>query len=345
MRTGLWIKDPDNPIICPEAGTWKHDRCTSVSLAFKDGTCYFYHDGGFGSWWNGLPGHSGIGLLTCSEELFDGKTFTPFLDNPVLAWGRFRDFDRVGLQSPRVRLIDEQFYLYYVGTSYTDFVPGECPLWTYDIGLAISTDGINFDKVGCEPIVRRRPNCRHGVPNVFSHEGCWHLLTGMQDTSTGDGFVVTLTTSDDPRRFDARDSDTVFAPGGHGVWDGYSIAAPAICWDPDDGYYYMLYGGCPKHLDYPAAAGLARSQDLRHWERYPGNPVVTRGKPGSWDDGAIWITEFAKINGIYYAWYEGRSAGRDCSESYSPGATKQIGLLTCQAPLWDCPNQWGIDGS
>ena len=32
-----WTRDPDNPIIRPEPGTWKHDRCTSVTVAFKDG--------------------------------------------------------------------------------------------------------------------------------------------------------------------------------------------------------------------------------------------------------------------------------------------------------------------
>ena len=228
QRTAKWIKDKDNPIISPEPGTWKHDRCTSVTLAFKDGTCYFYHDGGFGSWWNGVPGHSGIGLLTCPEESFDGKTFTPFLDNPVLTWGRYRDFDRVGLQSPRVLLIDGKFYLYYVGTSYTDFVPGECPLWTYDIGLAISEDGINYDKVSHEPIVKRRPGHRHGTPTPFFRDGRWHLLTCAHDSRANDGFAVHLTVSDDPTCFDARDSVQVFAPDGSGAWAGYSIAAHSV---------------------------------------------------------------------------------------------------------------------
>lgn len=333
-QVNQWIKDPANPIIRPENGTWKHDRCTSVSLVFKDGTCYLYHDGGFGSWWNGVPGHSAIGLLTCPEESFDGKTFVSFRDNPVLTWGRFQDFDRVGLQSPRVRIIDGLFYLYYVGTSYSDFTAGKCPLWTYDIGLAISPDGVNFDKVGFAPIVKRKPGHRHGTPAVFFHEGRWHLLTCVHDSGTQDGFSVQLTIGDTPKSFDAWSGEIVFAPAGQGAWDGYSIAAPAFCRNHDDGWYYMLYGGCSKHLDYPADIGLARSQDLRNWQRYPGNPIIHRGEAGAWDAGAIWITEFVKVKNTYFIYYEGRSAGRDRKEAYSPGATKQIGLITCNGEIW-----------
>jgi hypothetical protein len=334
MTEKQWKKCLSNPVIRPELGTWKNDRCSSVSVVFREGTCFLYHDGGFGSWWNGVPGHSSIGLLTCSENEFDGKTFTPFLDNPILTWGRFCDFDRVGLQSPRVCLIENEFYLYYIGTSYTAFTPGSCPLWTYDIGLATSRDGISFTKMSHEPIVKRRPTERHGTPHVFFHEGAWRLLTCRHDTSSSKGFEVVLTTSEDPTRWDATQAETVFSPAGPGTWDGFTIAAPAVCYDPDDGCYYMLYGGCESHLDYPEAVGLAHSRDLRHWERHPANPVIRRGRPGEWDDGAIWITAFFKRRATYYAYYEGRSAGRDRDEAYSPGATKQIGLLTHTGRLW-----------
>lgn len=336
MTVGTWGKDPDNPIIRPEPGTWKHDRCTSVTVCFDDETCRCYHDGGIGFWWDGVPGFNWIGLLTCPAAQFDGKTFEPFVGNPILTHGRFRDFDRTGMISPRVELIDGRFYLYYCGVTYERFTPGEPPLWRKAIGLAVSDDGINFEKIGSEPMVRTPPDVSAGCPKPFLHEGRWHMLTCQAPHDRSAGFAVYLQTSDDPACFDGA-AQRVFGPGPEGAWDARSIAAPAFCFDPDDGWYYLLYGGCGETWDYPAGIGVARSTDLRHWQRHPDNPVIRRGQPGAWDDGAIWVTELVKRGGTWYAWYEGRSAGRDRREEYAPGATKQIGLLTNSGSLWPGP--------
>ena len=328
-----WIKEPTNPIVCPKPGSWKHDRCTSVTVCFKDETCYFYHDGGIGYWWNDTPGFNWIGLMTCPAAGFDGKTFTPFIGNPVLSHGRFCDFDRTGMISPRVELIDGRFFLYYCGVSYVDYTPGECPTWRKATGLAVSDDGINFEKVGREPVVETPPDYVSGNPKPFLHDGCWHMLTVQAPQDRSAGIAICLQTSDDPYRF-AGAPERVFEPGPTGAWDASSIAAPAFCRDSDSDWYYMLYGGCEEHWDYPKGIGLARSRDLRHWERYPANPIFMRGGEGEWDDGALWVTELIKVNGTWYAWYEGRSAGRDRETEYSPGATKQIGLITCTGDLW-----------
>ena len=333
MSRPNWIKDPDNPIIRPEPGTWKHDRCTSVTLTFKDGQCYFYHDGGMGYWWNGVPGFNWIGLLQCDEAEFDGKTFEPFITNPVLTHGRFCDFDRLGMISPRVHVIDDQFYLYYCAVSYEHFEPGKVPIWRKAVGLAISNDGINFEKVGRDPVIKAPASIAIGCPKLFRVDGQWQMLNCGAPIDRSEGFSVYLQASDDPKRFDGA-MEKVFAPGPAGTWDSHSIAAPAFCYDEDDGYYYMMYGGCDGTWDYPFAIGLARSRDLHDWQRHPDNPLIHRGEPGAWDDGAMWVTEFIKHKGRYYAWYEGRSSGRDRAEEYSPGATKQIGLMTCTDALW-----------
>ena len=96
----------------------------------------------------------------------------------------------------------------------------------------------------------------------------------------------------------------------------------------------MLYGASDEKWDYPAAYGLARSRDLVDWERHRDNPIIRRGNTEDWDGGAIWITELTKVGGRWYAWYEGRSAGRDSGQEYSPGAAKQIGLLTNDDDIW-----------
>jgi beta-xylosidase len=214
-------------------------------------------------------------------------------------------------------------------------VPGSQPVWRKGIGLAISEDGFNFQKFGREPIARTRADEQASCSDLFYRDGQWHMMTcqarvGYKD---GKGFACCLQVSDDPTEFESP-AERVFEPGSPGSWDARAIASPVFYYEPEDGYYYMLYGGCDKHWDYPSAFGLARSRDLRHWERHPENPLIFRGEPGQWDEGAIFMTELIRVNGTYYAYYEGRSAGRDRNEEYSPGATKAIGLMTLKGKLW-----------
>ncbi len=236
--------------------------------------------------------------------------------------------------SPRVVLIDDRFFLYYCTVTYDTFTPGTQPRWIKNIGLAVSPDGVNFEKVGPEPVVMIPEGHSAGVPNLILHDGRWHMLFARGPSDRREGVSVFLTVSDDPCRFD-REAEKVFGPEDPEAWDGNSIVTPAFCYDPESEWYYMLYGGCSRHWDYPAFYGLGRSRDLRHWERHPANPCIERGGPDDWDGGAIWITEFTKIDSRYYAWYEGRSAGQDRSVEYSPGATKQIGLLTLDGDPWE----------
>lgn len=95
----------------------------------------------------------------------------------------------------------------------------------------------------------------------------------------------------------------------------------------------MMYCGSDRYDDYPWHAGLATSHDLVHWEKYSGNPVFSRGSEGAWDEGAIWFTTMAKIDGVYCMWYEGFGGGTARTEpygSYLEGGKSQIGLATLE---------------
>jgi len=113
----------------------------------------------------------------------------------------------------------------------------------------------------------------------------------------------------------------------------------------------MMYGGCPRFFDYPIAIGLARSRDLLHWQRYPGSPILERGAPGSWDEGALWFATVLKKDQTYYLWYEGTGAGQGleseenrqvsvlCREQdyggYAVSSFSQIGLATFTGEIPD----------
>lgn len=67
---------------------------------------------------------------------------------------------------------------------------------------------------------------------------------------------------------------TVFEPGAPGSWDDRAIWTGSVL-TLDDGAYAMLYTGTAKSEDGKVQRiGLARSTDLRHWERHNNNPLI-----------------------------------------------------------------------
>jgi hypothetical protein len=69
--------------------------------------------------------------------------------------------------------------------------------------------------------------------------------------------------------------------------------------------YYLIYGGSSSLLDQPDYFGLARSNDLLHWERHPGNPIFGCGAKGQEDGGAIWFPALIETADRFVLLYEG----------------------------------------
>jgi len=76
----------------------------------------------------------------------------------------------------------------------------------------------------------------------------------------------------------------VLEPGEPGTWDAFRVWAPWIV-AGDDGYR-LYYAG--RATDYgPVSIGLATSPDGLIWNRHPGNPILTPGDAGAFDDASV----------------------------------------------------------
>jgi hypothetical protein len=84
----------------------------------------------------------------------------------------------------------------------------------------------------------------------------------------------------------------------------------------------MAYGGDDEEKDFPKNFGLAFSRDMRNWIRYPDNPVLSIGPPGSWECRAIWYPEILKFHDKYYMWYEGYDEEKS-----------EVGLAVSESPI------------
>lgn len=72
-----------------------------------------------------------------------------------------------------------------------------------------------------------------------------------------------------------KDEGVVLTIGKPDAWDGGKFASGGVC--KHEGVYYLFYPGLrvqPLPDQCTTPIGVARSKDLIHWEKYPGNPVL-----------------------------------------------------------------------
>lgn len=278
-----------------------------------------------------------ISVVFSEPEKFNGTDWKIFPENPIVRVGHNpKDFDSGYILDPATIIINDKIYLYYTAHR-RDWNDWDIPS---HVGLAISEDGFHFEKSEQNPII-------YGVaPEIVFFEDNYFLF--FQRKNTSGFFEIFCCPSKDGIYFSEENVKKVFGPSNEkGNFDQFSISTVRI-WQ-EENWFYMFYGGADKYFDYPVAIGLARSQDLLNWVRYPQNPILQRGEPGTWDEGALWFASVQKINETYYLWYEGvgtglelndpnaKRASKICREGdyggYKKTAFSQIGLATFNGNL------------
>ena len=337
MTKSLFQKHPGNPIIPIVPNTWRNYVTANVDiLQWKDQYRLYFRG-------NSRDEHGVVqartGLLTCPVSEFDGVTWQEYPDNPITTPGGPGSIDDVGAIDPSVLVVHDTFLLYYTAVSSQPITPAEAKAetgrgtaWghgTKSIGLAVSDDGLRFQRRGDAPIIPRFA----AAPEVIAHEGTfWLFYSGYHGRGGTDIYLVQ---SDTPYHFDHTQRQLVLTVGPPGSWDSLTVTTARIF--RDNGLWYMVYAGSHIHEDTPWYFGVAASHDLVNWTKYQGNPVFGRGAEGEWDDCGIWYGTTIKHEGIYYMWYEGRSSGETRSIADARrggrgrGGFSQLGLATMRA--------------
>jgi hypothetical protein len=113
----------------------------------------------------------------------------------------------------------------------------------------------------------------YGTPTVFVEKGTWHLFYERGDRG------VWLATSKDRKVWTNVQDEPVLAMGPD-AFDKYAVAIDQVF--ERDGVYYAYYHANahnPWKKDW--TTNLARSKDLVHWEKYPGNPLIANDSSSS----------------------------------------------------------------
>jgi hypothetical protein len=248
-----------------------------------------------------------INLLISIMFLLFGTSFSQvnwvkYPSNPVMTKGP-DNFDIIAIGQPTVLFENDTIKMWYVGVG-SDMKGRIC--------YAYSTDGIQWNKLDSAVIDVGNPgewDCGWlDTPEIVRDPSGYKMYyygdTAQQNAAISSAIGVAF--SADGIHWAKHPGNPVFTKGNPGEWDCTWVESPAVIYDDSSSEYQMWYNGVDTST-WKIQIGLATSIDGINWIRYTGNPVVSTGSWGTYDD--IWLGTPAvlKENGTYKMWYSSAS--------------------------------------
>jgi uncharacterized repeat protein (TIGR01451 family) len=212
--------------------------------------------------------------------------------NPVLSVGPSGSWDEDDVRAPVVLYLDGLYRMWYTGDD------GSGPS---QIGLASSTDGVNWTKEASNPVLSpseswEEQGIRAG--SVVSDGSVYRMWYTGYDS----GWVARIgyATSPDGVTWTKYAGNPVLDVGTPGSWEDEDVREPAVV--KKDGTYHVWYGGYDGEA---SRLGHAISVDGITWVRDPANPVLDTGVPGGWDWLDVYGPSIVTYSDTYILWYSG----------------------------------------
>lgn len=133
-------------------------------------------------------------------------------------------------------------------------------------------------------------------PSVVHWNGRFYNLYSGFDGRT---WHTGLATSTDGRTWEKFSGNPVLSPLAS-TWEGDYIAANGSAFHDGSQFLYWYQAGRPPRI------GLARSADVRRWERH-GPPVLEPGPEGAWDEAGVADPYVIRCGAKYYLYYLGQN--------------------------------------
>jgi len=262
-----WQEYAGNPILMyGPNGSWDDYLMSSPSVMRVGDTYYMYYSATNQFFWR-------IGLASSPDNL----TWTKYSGNPVFNPGDFGEWDDQGVRDPMVIFDGTEYKMYYTGDDGT----------TRRIGLATSTDGLNWTRAPNNPVLTEG---RQGDwdseevagPFVFYDGDKYYLYySGYSEIyPNGPRWEIGLATSTDGYRWQKQDAlNPVLTPSWSGFDDSGVLQPSALL---EGGTIKMWYTGNAGH-GY-LSIGYARTEDPLFVDV---TPSTTQVPPGGYLDLAV----------------------------------------------------------
>jgi uncharacterized repeat protein (TIGR01451 family) len=216
---------------------------------------------------------------------------TKHTGNPVLSVGANGTWDDGDVWGPAVLKEGSLFKMWYSGHD------GSNPS---RIGLATSTNGVNWTKEAANPVLSPSETWEaEGVRagGVISDGGLYKMwYTGFDSGGVG---RIGYATSPDGVTWTKYGSNPVLNVGASGSWEDEDASWPTVI--KEGSIYHLWYTGAD---GVTSRIGHATSSNGTNWTKDPANPVLDIGPPGAWDWLEAYATNVVAYNG-YLLWYSG----------------------------------------
>ena len=214
------------------------------------------------------------------------------LEGVVLDIGAKGSWDSRWTNDPNVLKIGDLYHLWYSGFDGKHL----------RIGLATSTDGINWTKYADNPVLDL------GVPvswddyqvynpcvlKVSDRYYMWYAGATAEDKKWH--VKIGLATSEDGKNWIKHADNPVLSYDE--PWEIHSVFGPSLMYKEKK--FYMWYAGG----DTPRGIGLATSTDGKSWIKHSGNPVL-EGKKGTYEAIGMDRPCVTEMDDRYYMYYTG----------------------------------------
>lgn len=302
-----WKKYPSNPIIPNTIGG---------GYAFDPVVLYDSSVSTFRMWFTTRIYGDHYTISTAIST--DGINWFTSVNNPILDWGS-KSFEAGGVWLCSVIHDGTQYRMYYSGIDACN-----CEI---AIGLATSTDGIEWTKYDGNPILTRSQSGWDSSyvrnPKVRNNGSTYFMYYTGSDVkpiwSTSYADQIGMATSSDGIVFSKHAANPIVPRGDSGSWDDAFTEAGSIV--VVGGTQYLFYTGARDHPS-PSMGGLAISNDGVTWSKYHGNPILV-GDTSGWD----WVVKMGTvllINNMLHLWYSGSTQYPQWSTGYATAVLNPI---------------------
>ena len=217
-------------------GTFDEFGTYPVSVTRVDDNIFAFYAG-----WTrceSVPFNAAIGVAKGNA---DGSEFNKLGEGPVIPYSPDEPFV---MGSPKIRYFDGKWYLWYSAGKKWIKSEGK-PEPVYKIRMAVSTDGVNWEKVGQDLLenVLEEDECQ-ASPDVTYYNGKYHMFFSYRHNLSfrepNRGYRVGYAYSDDLINWTRDDKQANFFTSEKG-WDSESVSYCHLFTVNDD--IYMLYQG------------------------------------------------------------------------------------------------------
>lgn len=244
-----------------------------------------FEDGVYKIWYTNVYNSAVADIWYATSE--DGINWTVQTNSPVLNYGSYGSWDSQHVGTGAIIKDNNEYKMYYLGFS------DEYSSW--DIGLATSTDGLNWIKYPNPVVYADYSEYQIGANDIIKVDSIYYLYYSSRNYPYYD---IRLATSEDGINFTKYEGNPILIADKS--WESTGVNNASVIYENNQ--FKMIYMNATG-----TAFGMATSTDGKNWDKVESNPFFTKNDTqNNWCQ-KILYPFWRKFNNQYRIYYTGNT--------------------------------------